>query len=60
MRFLRRVILPIHVPEEHHWVVACIDFAKKRVTIYDSWKYHMAREGPWQNSHQAQKLKVSV
>ncbi|KAJ6505464.1 hypothetical protein C8R45DRAFT_1091191 [Mycena sanguinolenta] len=32
----RAIILPIHVPS--HWICAFVDFDKKYLTIFDSWK----------------------
>ena len=30
------MIIPIHVPARDHWILAVIDFEKKKTTIYDS------------------------
>ena len=30
------MIIPIHVPARDHWILAVIDFKKKKTTIYDS------------------------
>ncbi|KAH7904667.1 hypothetical protein BJ138DRAFT_1119193 [Hygrophoropsis aurantiaca] len=34
---VRRFVFPIHLAEEHHWVVALVDVEIHVIAIYDSW-----------------------
>ncbi len=37
------MIIPIHVPARDHWILAVIDFKKKKTTIYDSIEQDITR-----------------
>lgn len=33
-----KLFIPIHLEFEYHWCLICVDFAKKTITYYDSYK----------------------
>lgn len=32
----KKLLFPIHLTEEDHWVLVCVDFMRKTITFYDS------------------------
>lgn len=54
-------ILPIHIPEEVHWILIVVDFESCNLSVWDSWpdNYSKNLAIPWDKSSHGHRIKVS-
>lgn len=58
---LQICFIPVHLPEENHWVLAVVDFETSTISILDSWEPTQkanSKVWPWTKAQGANIIQV--